>query len=135
MKWCIIFLVGVFSCTSGGKKTNWTEIYQDSAFLNIEGGRLENLFIEAKVDRSVYYRALQRMNRGLSIQNDTFCWNIENGAEVKISENIYDYITLQWRLDNEKLKSDTIYEIRISAEDSIYFVAPKNADLGDRNEF
>lgn len=39
----------------------------------------------------IYFQAVGRIKKGLSIKNDTMYLNIKNGAEVKIPENLYAY--------------------------------------------
>lgn len=94
--------------------------------LKVEGNDL-NLPTEwLKVNPIIYRRALHRMNSCLTIKNDTLYWEIQNGAEVKISENIYNYITYLWKYSNAKLKSDTSYEIRKNIQDGGYIITLKN---------
>lgn len=104
----VFFIPILFSCKTSIKETdiNWEEIYKDSVFLNIEGGDLEQLFIEAKVNHAVYYQAVKRMEKGLSVKDDTLYLKIRNGAEIKISENIYDYVSFMIRLENRKRKNE-----------------------------
>lgn len=125
----IFFVLGLFACKSKTEKMNenLTEFFRDSVFLNIEGGNLDNLFMEGRVNHKIYYQAVRRLNRGVSVQGDTLYWSIKNGAEVKVSENIYDYITFVWKLGNKNLRTDKNYEIRKGIEDGVYFVTRKDA--------
>lgn len=112
-----------------GEGSRWADAYRDSAFLAIEGGDLELLFLEAKVNHRVYSRAVERIHRGLRVQGDTLYLSIRNGAEVKVSKNIYDYVAHMVALNNRRLKTDTLYEIRQEPGTNGYFVTRKDAPV------
>ena len=128
----ICFISTIFCLCSCRLKTEesvgrWTEIYRDSVFLGIEGEDLDVLFMEAKVSNRVYSRAVERLNKGLHIQGDTLYLDVRNGAEVKVSENIYDYVARMIMHGNRKLKTDTLYEIRQYPATKSYLVIRKDA--------
>lgn len=127
----LLFVCGLFSCKPQTKATheNWAEFYKDSTFLEVEGNLLEDW---SQTDRRIYGQAHARMSRCMYIQHDTLSWDIKNGAEIRISENIYDYLTTIWHLDNLKLKTDTVYEIRKNTQAGGYFVTRKDLpeDMG-----
>ena len=50
-------------------------------------------------------RALARMERHHTILDNQFVWNMKNGAQVKISDNLYDFIIRWWERQNKKLKT------------------------------
>lgn len=79
----------------------YTCLYTDSTFLECEG----NLEYPWVMDRQlgVYMAAHKRMTRHLRF-DDTLIWNFSSN-DVKVSENIYEYITGCWQYDNELLKS------------------------------
>ena len=80
-----------FSCRSqsGREVVDWAERYRDSVFIDLGNGDLEVRFLEGKVDGSLYSRAAARVLKMPRIQGDTLYLPIKNGAEVKVSENVY----------------------------------------------
>ena len=52
-----------------------------------------------------WVRALTRMERHHTILNNQFVWNMKNGAQVKISDNLYDFIIRWWERENARLKT------------------------------
>ncbi len=127
----IIFFMTVvlFSCRlqSGWEVVDWAERYRDSVFIDLENGDLEVRFLEGKVDGRVYSRAAARVLKTPRIQGDTLYLPIKNGAEVKVSENVYRYIVDVVRSGNRLLQTDTSYGIRMALPDSTYFVTRKSA--------
>lgn len=79
------------------------ESFKDSTFLKIEGDLYDPQVIWANVD--IYLAAFDRMKRYLKIEKDVLKWDIEKGAEINISENIYDYIVDGWKCHNKQLAS------------------------------
>lgn len=126
-------LVGVvivlFACGSqeGKGGVDWAERYRDSVFIDLGNGDLEVQFLEGMVDGSLYFRAAARVLKTPRIQGDTLYLPIKNGAEVKVSENVYRYLVDVMRRQNGLLRTDTSYEIRMSLRDSTYFVTRKSA--------
>ncbi len=127
----IIFFMTVvlFSCQSqsGREVVDWAERYRDSVFIDLGNGDLEVRFLEGKVDGSLYSRAAARVLKTPRIQGDTLYLPIKNGAEVKVSENVYRYIVDVVRSGNRLLQTDTSYGIRMALLDSTYFVTRKSA--------
>lgn len=127
----IIFFMTVvlFSCRSqcGREVVDWAERYRDSVFIDLGNGDLEVRFLEGKVDGSLYSRAAARVLKTPRIQGDTLYLPIKNGAEVKVSENVYRYIVDVVRSGNRLLRTDTSYGIRMALPDSTYFVTRKSA--------
>lgn len=127
----IIFFMTVvlFSCRSqsGREVVDWAERYRDSVFIDLGNGDLEVRFLEGKVDGSLYSRAAVRVLKTPRIQGDTLYLPIKNGAEVKVSENVYRYIVDVVRSGNRLLQTDTSYGIRMALPDSTYFVTRKSA--------
>lgn len=124
----ILSVFGIFSCKPRAEKDeiNWTKVYRDSVFLSIPVGDLDELFSVGQVDQNIYFQAVGRIKKGLTIKNDTLYLNIKNGAEVKISENLYAYFQKRIMSDNRKLKTNPDYEIRQSLLDGSYFVTRKD---------
>lgn len=123
---CMIFMFGC-KCSSDG--TSIAKQYKDSVYLEIKGNDLNALFMEGKVDPQIYYPAVNRIRRFMMVKNDTICINLTNGAEVNISENIFDYYYSGIIQDNRRLINDTNYEIRKDTIDGGYNIVRK--DLPD----
>lgn len=101
---------------------NLAEYYRDSVYLECEGNLIEPEVIWAHQD--VYVPAYERMRRHLHFEGDTLNWDIKNAAEVKVSQNIYDYVIDGWRQANEQLRSGDYY--LFLDDDCYYGVFPKN---------
>lgn len=54
---------------------------------------------------TIYLAAHARMTRHLRIENNRLIWDFTNPEELKISENIYEYLTTLWEYDNKQLES------------------------------
>lgn len=55
-------------------------------------------------DVDTYLAALARMNRYLYVEDNRLKWDVMNGAELNISENIYEYVTCSWKATNSQLE-------------------------------
>ena len=105
--------------------------YRDSIFLRIEGDLLREFqdIWENSTAYSIYVRAVQRLYQHIFAENGYIKWNITRGREVKISENIFVYITDEWRKDNEKIKTGK-YELRRDLIGGGLFAVPKDKPFG-----
>ncbi|MEG0796442.1 MAG: hypothetical protein RR397_08085 [Odoribacter sp.] len=120
----ITFVYGVF--VSCGVRKNLTEIkksYADSVHLNIKG----NLILPEIIwdNKEIYLQAFRRMEACKYVYNGRFKWNIKNGAILKISENIFQYLVQVWKNDNKNLATGQ-YEIRMTPE-GYYLALPKDS--------
>lgn len=109
-----VFVVLVFGCNDQKNVVNDqndsvleenqlnTELYRDSIFLGFEGSLWDHETIWNNV--SIYLPAFQRMKRHLCVKDNQLFWTFKSGAELKISENIYEYVVDIWNRQNEKLK-------------------------------
>ena len=106
------------------------ELYKDSVFLEIKGDNLDALFFEGRVDPRIYYPAVLRIQRFTTVEGDTLRINLNSGAEVKISENIFDYYRSGIVQQNRHLQTDDRYEIRADTINGGYCIAPKDWEEG-----
>ena len=106
-----LMLLSIFTFLLGCEKMDFTpeqefslrEIYRDSAFLGFEGNlRVDSILLN---NLEIYLPAFERMQRHLKIKDNRYTWDFENGVEIKISENIYDFITWLWKGQNKRLES------------------------------
>lgn len=104
-------------------RSSATSNYADSLYLAIEGNLNEPDVIWKNVD--VYYAALHRMRSFLSAKDNRLSWEIQKGEEIKISENIFLYVTKAWKRQNELLASGD-YELVFTNE--CYGISLKNHD-------
>lgn len=91
------------------------ELYKDSSFLKIEGDLNDPENIWNNIN--VYSAACERMHRCLKFEKNKILWNIDNSQDLKISQNIYDYIIEAWNYDNNLIQ-DTNY---VLVEMGIYY--------------
>lgn len=95
--------------------------YADSTFLVIEGNLLEPEVVWSNI--AAFVRAGDRLEQHLFVENGFFKWNVDKGADIKISENIFQHFLYIWKEANKKLKTGN-YEIRNIGGRK--FAVPKN---------
>lgn len=131
---CNWMLAGVIACfatvivgcneNQHSPEISYTALYADSAYLGFEGNLLRPLVIQQNYD--TYLAAYARMSRHLKIEDNHLSWDFTSAEELKISQNIYDYVTSFWEYDNNVLKSGEChiiirpfgYKIRPVSEES-----------------
>lgn len=94
--------------------------YKDSVFIKIEGDLYNPEIIWA--NKKNYLQAYNRFIQHLSIKDNRFVWDLQNGSQIKISDNIFTYIVGGWENQNKKLATGK-FQI-ISTEDNFYYAAP-----------
>lgn len=105
--------------------------YKDSVFLFIEGDLLrqpQNIWDYY----DIYVRAVNRLYQHAFPKNGYIKWNVTRGREIKISENIFFYITNEWRMDNQKIKTGK-YELRRDLIGGGLFAVPKDEPIAPNN--
>lgn len=110
----------VLPIKSVAEKISYTDIYRDSVYLTCEGDLYKPEVIWKNM--KVYSPAYERMRRHLKIESNRLTWDFTNAAELKISQNIYDYVTFMWNQDNEKLATGK-YQIKM-LENNYFSVFP-----------
>lgn len=85
-----IVLVGCEKSNENVDASYYAQLYADSAFLQIKGDIREPEVIWANVE--TYSCAFRRIERHLISKDGLVSWDFQNASELKISENIYDYI-------------------------------------------
>ncbi len=110
------------ACNSSKIETNTGDkvSYKDSVFLQIEGDLNHPDVIWGAKD--IWVKALARMECHKRVLDNQFVWNVKNGSQIKISENIYVYIIRWWERQNKKLETGKYKIERI--ENGRYFVSP-----------
>ena len=78
------------------------KFYADSSFLEIQGDLNDPHVIWGNV--KTYLPAFERMKRYLYVENNRLRWDVVSGAELNISENIYDYVVRCWEGMNRQLE-------------------------------
>ena len=123
-----IMLLGCDRTNSGvGDETFYSKLYEDSTYLAFDGNIFDPLVIWDHMD--IYSLAYERIRKCLKFKDNQLQWNIQNGEEIKISENIFEYITMMWNYDNELLKSGE-YELKL--DDTYYEIIPKESPMLSR---
>lgn len=121
---CMITAIAI-GCASQKKNQDLTIVPlsgSDSVYLEIKG----DLYGIMWNDDEILAKAAERMGKHLSIENNRFKWDVENGKEVRVSENIFEYLISIWKDNNEKLQIGK-YEIW-QHEIGRYFVRPLKPD-------
>lgn len=96
---------------------SYEEMYKDSVLLSIEGDLTDPTILWNNM--SIYSFACERMHRHLFIDTifNQLKWDFNNSSDLKISENIYNYITNCWVDDNKTLKENNNH----LKKDGIYY--------------
>ena len=93
----------VTSCTpSAHERTYHEQLYADSLFITCEGDLNRPGVIEQQ--ETAYMKACQRMTRHLRY-GDSLSWDF-TAKELKVSDDVYDYLTGCWRHENSLLRGD-----------------------------
>ena len=110
----IIVFVGCLRLTSKKgifevKQISYAELYADSVYLSCDG----NMWIPEDQEKNwdIYFLAHQRMHRHLEIDS-LLHWNF-SPEDVKVSKNIYDFVTDCWKQENEQLKTGKFKIVKI----------------------
>ena len=121
---CFWAVIAMASCNNLDKRAaGWRDFYKDSVFIQIPGKNVHEIFeLHVSIPLGDGNRRLMRTRY---MSGDTLCLGVPCGADVRVSENIYEYMTWITRRDNEKLKTGTDYEIRLYLPDSSYIVVRK----------
>ena len=83
----------------------FSQLYVDSAYLEIEGNLYDPEIIWGNVD--VYLSAFERMQSHLKFKDNHLYWDFERASDIKVSENIYNYVIDNWKSKNEMINAGT----------------------------
>lgn len=122
------FVITLMSCSCPKLKLwNGEEIcYKDSVFLGFKGN-LDNDTLLSN-HQNIYLPAFERLKGHLKVENNRLTWNVRNGAEIKISENIYDFITRLWKKQNKRLETGDF--VIMESKDRYYRIIYKRDTVG-----
>ncbi|MCR9012011.1 hypothetical protein [Gabonibacter chumensis] len=122
------FVIIQMSCSCPKLKLwNGEEIcYKDSVFLGFKGN-LDNDTLLSN-HQNIYLPAFERLKGHLKVENNRLTWNVRNGAEIKISENIYDFITRLWKKQNKRLETGDF--VIMESKDRYYRILYKRDTVG-----
>lgn len=104
------------------------QLYSDSSFLKIEGDLFDPEVIWGNMD--IYSLAYERMKQHLKVSDNHLNWDFNSGAELKISENIYEYVIYMWNSDNKKLESG---KYRLEKLERFFLILPNERELITKN--
>ena len=110
----ILLLCASCSYFSKNRANDIERMNKDSVFLDIKGNLLEEPSLLWK-NKDVYDKALERMEKHLSIVNGRFKWDITSGKSINVSENLYDYIVQYWNHENSLLEDEDYMILRFKA--------------------
>jgi lipoprotein len=101
---CIFFHL-LLSCENEKIKDNVGNLisYRDSVFLEIEG----NLNYPDTIWRAkdTWIKALERLERHLKVENNLLTWNVKEGHQINMGENVFHFIIEMWERDNAKVRT------------------------------
>lgn len=133
MKYLLLLLLLLCICFIGQENCQAQKqiSYQDSVYLIIKGNmsNMDSVGVNIWNNLSIYNRAYNRFIHHLYVKDNKLVWNIKKGADIKISENIYQYLNYCFTYDNEVNLPSGEYEIRIDEKDNCYYVIPKKTPM------
>lgn len=94
------------------QKISYATLYADSVYLGFEGDLNNPRVIDEHLD--VYLLAHQRMLNHLKFNNNLLSWDVQDGADLKISDNIYNYLIDCWNQENQLLQSGK-YQLELTS--------------------
>lgn len=102
---CVFLVLFFLGCTEDDTEErlfSLEKFYADSSFLEIQGDLNDPHVIWGNV--KTYLPAFERMKRYLYVKDNRLRWDVVSGAELNISENIYDYVVERWEGMNRQLE-------------------------------
>lgn len=131
----IFFVISMFGGCGNNDLVDFTnngeeyyaQFYADSAYLEFEGDPGDLLVIWPNM--SIYAPAYERMRKHLKLKDNILTWDIKNAATIRISDNIFNYITNAWKQDNAQLESG---KYRLEFDGAYYSIIPKQPKMKSR---
>lgn len=77
--------------------------YRDSVFLEIEGNLNHPDTIWRAKD--TWIKALERLERHLKVENNLLTWNVKEGRQINMGENVFHFIIEMWERDNARVRT------------------------------
>lgn len=129
MKYLLLFLIAFICFTNSWGQKNIS--YRDSVYLVIKEDLTNEDSLDTYIHRNwpVYSQAHHRFVQNLYVKDHKLAWDIKTGAEIKISENIFEYLVKQTVYNNEVNLPSGDYEIRIYKKDGCYYVVGKKLSM------
>lgn len=107
--WMVALLAGGFAagCKSerptGAAQEQVTGVENaDTAFLSIEGDLNEYPALLWR-NQETYLKAFERLESRVRIEDNRFVWDFKTAEEMRMSQNLFDYILSIWKDYNERL--------------------------------
>lgn len=105
-----ILLTAAMGCrtiknASGLPANFFAERYADSVYLEVKGDLYDPVIIYGNIE--IYLRAFRRMESHLKFEDNAFKWDYKTAKDLKISENIFNYVTECYEILNSRLKNGT----------------------------
>lgn len=107
----IIIVVALTGCLSSVKdnenktkidKERIQEVLTDSSFLEIKGDIL--MYPELLwANQEIYLKALNRLESRVKVKDNQLVWDFKSAKEMRMSQNLYDYIVGRWERYNKRL--------------------------------
>ena len=123
--WSVLCLIG---CEKSMLDNNlsYASLYADSVYLSFDGNLNDPRVIDANLDK--YMQAYRRLTKHLTYKEGFLSWDLDSAPEVKVSQNIYDYLIGCWKYDNTLLASGE-YKLDLVADG--YRIIPKEIPLSN----
>lgn len=74
----------------------------DTVFLSIEGDLNENPALLWR-NQEIYLKALNRLEARVRVEGNRFVWDFKTAEEVRMSQNLFEYILNIWKDYNQRL--------------------------------
>lgn len=136
-KYFILSITLSLLCLGGCEKAmldnnlSYASLYADSVYLSFDGNLNDPRVIDANLDE--YMQAYRRLTKHLTYKEGFLSWDLDSASQVKVSQNIYDYLIGCWKYDNTLLASGE-YKLDLVADG--YRIIPKEiSSLGSRAKF
>ena len=103
--------------------------YQDSVFLGFEGNLYDPVIIWDHMN--IYLPAHDRLMKHVYLKDGRLAWDIKSGKEIKISENIFRYLTDAMTYENDVLLPGGEYGIYQMTSTGFYIVSKISPNIPD----
>ncbi|WP_368243073.1 hypothetical protein [Butyricimonas sp. RTP31003st1_G1_RTP31003_210430] len=129
-KYFILSITLSLLCLGGCEKAmldnnlSYASLYADSVYLSFDGNLNDPRVIDANLDE--YMQAYRRLTKHLTYKEGFLSWDLDSASQVKVSQNIYDYLIGCWKYDNTLLASGE-YKLDLVADG--YRIMPKEIPL------
>lgn len=121
----MVVMIAFLSCNKSVQRAEaWRDYYKDSVFIDVPGNSINEMLVNGVTVPLGKGNVCLMKTRYLS--GDTLCLGVTCGADVRVSENVYEYMLWVTHDENLKLKTDSEYELRLIKPENYYMVLRKD---------